>query len=67
MDATRNQAWFEAAYHDHEHSVRQYAVRRVGLDEADSVVSAVFSSLWRHRTDAPESLLPWLFGVPAGE
>lgn len=65
MDATRDQAWFEAVYRDHEYAVRQYAVRRVGVGEADSMVSGVFGSLWRHRAVAPDSLPPWLYRVAA--
>ncbi len=67
MDATRDEAWFEAAYRVHEPAVRRYAVRRVGVRQADALVAAVFTGVWRHRDDAPEPLLPWLYGVAGNQ
>ena len=61
----RDEQWFAASYRGHEPAVRRYAIRRVGTDEADDLVAEVFATLWRRRADAPEHLLPWLYGVAA--
>lgn len=62
---TRDERWFEATYRAHEHAVRSYAYRRVQPDHVDDIVAEVFTTLWRRRTDAPEHVLPWLYGVAA--
>lgn len=67
MDATsgRDAQWFEATYLAHEHELRRYVARRVGVDAADDIVAEAFTTLWRRRNDAPERVLPWLYGVAA--
>lgn len=61
----RDENWFEAIYRTHELAVRKYVVRRASAELADDVVSEVFTTLWRCRNDAPERVLPWLYGVAA--
>ena len=41
MDATsgRDAQWFEATYLAHEHELRRYVARRVGVDAADDIVA----------------------------
>ncbi len=59
----RDERWFAGVYRSCEPAVRRYAIRRVGVDQTDDVVAEVFATLWRRRTDAPERVLPWLYGV----
>ncbi len=59
--ATCDAAWFEDLYRTHHPAVLRYAVRRVGPDDADDVVSEVFATAWRRRTAVGEPPLPWLY------
>lgn len=52
--------WLENLFDLHATAVRAFAVRRVGPDAADDVVSDVFATAWRRRKDVPEPALPWL-------
>lgn len=52
--------WLEALFDLHAARIRGYAIRRVGPDAADDVVSEVFAVAWRRRRDVPEPALPWL-------
>lgn len=45
----------------HSQQLRAFAVRRVGLADADDVVSEVFATAWRRRHDVPDEALAWLF------
>ncbi|HOQ54141.1 MAG TPA: RNA polymerase sigma factor [Micropruina sp.] len=57
----RDRAWLEQLFDVHSRQLRAFAVRRVGLDAADDVVSEVFATAWRRRSDVPEPALAWLF------
>ena len=61
MEADR--ARFEAIFREHYGAVVRYAVRRVGRDAADEVVSETFLVAWRRLGDVPDNALPWLFGI----
>jgi len=61
MEADR--ARFEAIFREHYGAVVRYAVRRVGRDAADEVVSETFLVAWRRLRDVPDNALPWLFGI----
>ena len=63
--ATCDAAWFEDLYRTHHPAVLRYAVRRVGPDDADDVVSEVFATAWRRRTAVGEPPLPWLYRAAA--
>ena len=60
-EGTRDRAWLEALYVSHRAQVLAYAVRRVGPDAAEDVVSEVFTAAWRHRARVPVPPLPWLY------
>jgi RNA polymerase sigma-70 factor (ECF subfamily) len=53
---------FENLFREHCAGVRGYALRRVGADLADEVVSEVFVVAWRRFADVPSDALPWLLG-----
>lgn len=57
----RDRAWLEELFDRHSHRLRAFAVRRVGPDAADDVVSEVFVTAWRRRRDVPDEPLAWLF------
>lgn len=57
----RDRAWLEQLFDQHSRHLRAFAVRRVGADAADDVVSEVFATAWRRRDDVPEPALAWLF------
>ncbi len=59
--AEQGQEWFRNLFRDHHLAIRRYAVRRVGLQEADDVVAEVFTTAWRRRTEIPQDPLPWLY------
>lgn len=55
--------WFERLFDLHSTTVRAYAIRRVGADSADDIVSEVFATAWRRLPDVPDPALPWLLRV----
>jgi RNA polymerase sigma-70 factor, ECF subfamily len=55
--------WFEHLVTTTHELLRAYAVRRVGVGNADDVVAEVFAVAWRRRNERPERVLPWLYGV----
>lgn len=57
----RDRAWLEELFDLHSRHLRAFAVRRVGADAADDVVSEVFATAWRRRDAVPEPALTWLF------
>lgn len=57
----RDRAWLERLFDQHSQHLRAFAVRRVGTDAADDVVSEVFTTTWRRRNDVPDPALTWLF------
>lgn len=60
LPPSQEQEWLEALFDLHARAVRGYAIRRVGPDSADDVVSQVFAIAWRRRRDVGEPALPWL-------
>ncbi|WP_432094749.1 RNA polymerase sigma factor [Streptomyces sp. bgisy100] len=56
---------FAAAYREHYWAVSRYVARRLDGQawEVDEVVAEVFSVAWRRHAEAPEAMLPWLYGV----
>lgn len=52
---------FEVVYLHYEPYVRAFVARRLAPDEVDDVVSAVFLTAWRRRSDLPDDALPWLY------
>lgn len=56
----QDQEWLEALFDLNATKVRAYAIRRVGHDSADDIVSEVFATAWRRRHDVPEPALAWL-------
>ncbi|MBI4942797.1 MAG: sigma-70 family RNA polymerase sigma factor [Actinobacteria bacterium] len=60
--AGRDEAWFEDLFRRSHCAVLAFARRRVPED-ADDVVSEVFSVAWRRRDEVPEEPLPWLYRV----
>jgi len=52
-------------YEKHNRAVRAYCLRRVGDDDAEDAVGAVFAVAWRRIGDVPseDMTLPWLYGV----
>lgn len=61
ISGERDRAWLERLFDQHSRHLRAFAVRRVGADTADDVVSEVFATAWRRRDDVPEPALAWLF------
>ncbi len=59
--ATRGRSWLEELFDAHHARLLAFAVRRVGPDDADDVVSEVFAIAWRRRTEVPQPALPWLY------
>jgi DNA-directed RNA polymerase specialized sigma24 family protein len=43
--------------------VLRYAVRRVGRDAANEILSETFLQAWRRWEDVPDPALPWLIGT----
>lgn len=56
----RDRGWLERLFDQHGLRVRAFAVRRVGADAGDDIVSEVFISAWRRRVDVPDDALGWL-------
>ena len=52
--------WIESLFKLYSKRVRAFAIRRVGPDAADDVVSEVFGIAWKRRPNVPEPALPWL-------
>ena len=52
--------WLESLFKLYSKRVRAFAIRRVGPDAADDVVSEVFGIAWKRRRNVPEPALPWL-------
>lgn len=56
--------WFDELFLAHRDDIHRYAVRRVGAEAADDVVSEVFLTAWRRRDSVPvDAARLWLFGV----
>lgn len=57
----RERVWLEELFDRHGQQLRAFAIRRVGPDNADDVVSEAFEITWRRRLEVPEPALPWLY------
>lgn len=64
--APRDEAWLEALFTSCHGAIHAYAMRRAPED-ADDIVSEVFSVAWRKREAVPEPPLPWLYAVASRE
>lgn len=60
LPRAEEQEWLEDLFDLHSRTVRAYAIRRVGPDAADDVVSEVFAVAWRKLKAIPDPALPWL-------
>lgn len=56
---------FRGLFTRHYAAVRRFALRRVGVDDADDVAEEVFTTAWRRIESVPAepATLPWLYGV----
>lgn len=54
------QDYLEDLFRLHAKQVRAYAIRRVGADQADDVVSETFTVAWQKRQSVGDPALPWL-------
>lgn len=61
----RDRSWLEDLFRRHHRQIRAYALRRVGPDDADDIVSEVFGTVWRSRSHVPQDALPWLYRTAA--
>ena len=61
---------FAELYERYARQIARFAIRRVGTDAADDVVSETFLVAYRKRATfdpAAESALPWLYGIASRE
>jgi RNA polymerase sigma-70 factor (ECF subfamily) len=60
-------SWFEELFVSNYEDLLRFAVRRVGANDAQDVVSEVFAVRWRRRDEMPKDAARlWLFGVANG-
>lgn len=57
----RDRDWLAGVFDQYGVLLRAFAIRRVGPDNADDIVSEVFAIAWRRRVEVPEPPLPWLY------
>ena len=57
----RDRAWLEGLFDQYGGRLRAFAIRRVGPDNADDIVSEVFAATWQRRHDVQDDALPWLY------
>jgi RNA polymerase sigma-70 factor (ECF subfamily) len=63
----RDDESFRRAFADHYGAIVAYGVRRLGdRASADDLAAEVFVVAWRRFAQAPENLLPWLYGIAGG-
>ena len=60
------EARFEAQFRHFAGHVQAYALRRAGAEVAQDVTAETFLIAWRRRAQAPNELLPWLYGIARG-
>ncbi|WP_435126164.1 RNA polymerase sigma factor [Micromonospora tulbaghiae] len=57
-------AAFARVYSSSYHLVLRYCYRRVGdMESARELAQETFVVAWRRHRDAPESVVPWLYGI----
>lgn len=62
----RDSAWVSDLFARHASAVLAYARRRLASQEdAEDVVTEVFTTAWRRRDDMPDDALPWLYATAA--
>jgi RNA polymerase sigma-70 factor (ECF subfamily) len=54
---------FRAFYENSYGTIRAYAARRVGAEDADEIAAETFLVAWRKFDAIPSEPLPWLYGV----
>lgn len=56
--------WVGDLFHRHASAVLAYARRRLeSREDAEDVVTEVFTTAWRRRADVPDDALPWLYAT----
>ncbi|BAL93159.1 putative RNA polymerase ECF-subfamily sigma factor [Actinoplanes missouriensis 431] len=55
--------WFRALHQHTFADLLRFVERRVPADDAEDIVSTVYLTAWRRRTELPEDARPWLFAV----
>ncbi|GIG29790.1 RNA polymerase sigma factor [Cellulomonas marina] len=61
--STDPEAWFDALWREHAPRIQAYAVRHVGVHDAEDVLAETFTVAWRRRDEVPALVLPWLLVV----
>ncbi|MEU4552756.1 RNA polymerase sigma factor [Micromonospora violae] len=57
-------AAFERVFESSYHLVLRYCYRRTGdMERARELTQETFVVAWRRRQDAPDQMLPWLYGI----
>jgi RNA polymerase sigma-70 factor (ECF subfamily) len=60
----RDEAWFTRIYTAHYEHIVKYGQRRLAdTDASAELAQEVFVIAWRRRTEVPDRILPWLYGV----
>jgi RNA polymerase sigma-70 factor (ECF subfamily) len=58
--------WVSGLFESHAPAVLAYARRRLeSAEDAEDVVTEVFTTAWRRRSELPEEALPWLYATAA--
>jgi len=58
--------WLGDLFHRHATAILAYAWRRLeSREDAEDVVTEVFTIAWRRRADVPSDALPWLYATAA--
>lgn len=66
LPTDRDSAWVSDLFTRHAPAVLAYARRRlVSQEDAEDVVTEVFTTAWRRRDDLPDDALPWLYAAAA--
>lgn len=60
-EVSENERRLTAVFRIHVAQVLAYAIRRVGIDAAQDIVSDTFLEAWRHIESLSEDPLPWLY------
>ncbi|MDQ1246736.1 MAG: hypothetical protein QG597_1104 [Actinomycetota bacterium] len=62
----RDSEWVTDLFTRHASAVLAYARRRLeSPEDAEDVVTEVFTTAWRRRTELPDDALPWLYATAA--
>lgn len=64
---TLKQAKFDRVFNEHYDAISRYCHRRLPPDDANEATAEVFVVAWRKIDAAPDTALPWLYGVARNE